>query len=112
MINPERPRFCHGPSNPCQDADEPSWQPVSDRSISIHQAGAYLLATAEVPADCAPILKDLAQNDCDDKTVLRPTATVKSKNILVGPHGPVLWMPSVRVGTAFDVRLLNHLLLK
>ncbi len=74
----------------------------------------YLLATAEVQPDCAPILKALAQTTATTKRVL-VHGDVSPKNILVGPHGPVLldaecaWYGD----PAFDVAFcLNHLLLK
>ena len=74
----------------------------------------YLLATAEVHPDCAPILKDLARTTATTKRVL-VHGDVSPKNILVGPHGPVLldaecaWYGD----PAFDVAFcLNHLLLK
>ena len=74
----------------------------------------YLLATADVHPDCAPVLKDLAQTTATTKRVL-VHGDVSPKNILVGPHGPILldaecaWYGD----PAFDVAFcLNHLLLK
>lgn len=74
----------------------------------------YLLATADVHPDCALILRDIAQVTATTKRVL-VHGDVSPKNILVGPHGPVLldaecaWYGD----PAFDVAFcLNHLLLK
>lgn len=74
----------------------------------------YLLATAEVHQDCALILRDIAQVTATTKRAL-VHGDVSPKNILVGPHGPVLldaecaWYGD----PAFDVAFcLNHLLLK
>ena len=74
----------------------------------------YLLATADVHPDCGLILRDLAQTTATTKRVL-VHGDVSPKNILLGPHGPVLldaecaWYGD----PAFDVAFcLNHLLLK
>ena len=74
----------------------------------------YLLATAEQHADCAEVLRDVVETTVANKRVL-VHGDVSPKNILVGPHGPVLldaecaWFGD----PAFDLSFcLNHLLLK
>ena len=74
----------------------------------------YLLATAERHADCAEVLRDVVETTVANKRVL-VHGDVSPKNILVGPHGPVLldaecaWYGD----PAFDLSFcLNHLLLK
>jgi aminoglycoside phosphotransferase (APT) family kinase protein len=74
----------------------------------------YLLATARRHPDLAPSLQALVQRTADGRvTVVH--GDVSPKNILVGPHGPVLldaecaWYGD----PAFDLAFcLNHLLLK
>jgi len=74
----------------------------------------YLLATARRHPDLAPALERLAQVT-RSKTVALVHGDVSPKNILIGPHGPVLldaecaWWGD----PAFDIAFcLNHLLLK
>ena len=74
----------------------------------------YLLATAQRHPDLAGRLQSLvAQTQCNPRTLVH--GDVSPKNILVGPHGPVLidaecaWWGD----PAFDLAFcLNHLLLK
>jgi aminoglycoside phosphotransferase (APT) family kinase protein len=74
----------------------------------------YLLATARVHRDLAPVLESLAERTASTKrTVVH--GDISPKNILIGPHGPVFldaecaWFGD----PAFDVAFcLNHLLLK
>ena len=74
----------------------------------------YLLATAERHADCAEVLRGLVDTTAANKRAL-VHGDVSPKNILSGPHGPVLldaecaWYGD----PAFDLSFcLNHLLLK
>lgn len=74
----------------------------------------YLLATARVHADLAPVLNSLAERTARTRLAL-VHGDVSPKNILVGPAGPVFldaecaWYGD----PAFDLAFcLNHLLLK
>ena len=74
----------------------------------------YLLATAERHPDLAPMLRGLVERTAAARIAL-VHGDVSPKNILVGPHGPVLldaecaWYGD----PAFDIAFcLNHLLLK
>jgi 5-methylthioribose kinase len=74
----------------------------------------YLLATARVHRDLAPVLESLAERTASTKrTVVH--GDISPKNILIGPRGPVFldaecaWFGD----PAFDIAFcLNHLLLK
>ena len=74
----------------------------------------YLLATAARHADLAPALRALvAQTQANAHTLVH--GDVSPKNILVGPHGPVLLDAECACwgDPAFDLAfVLNHLLLK
>ena len=81
------------------------------RSIRIEP---YLLATAERHPDCATALRKLAETTGHARLAL-VHGDLSPKNILIGPHGPVLldaecaWYGD----PAFDLAFcLNHLLLK
>ena len=74
----------------------------------------YLVAAAEVNPEVAPMLTALVQRTASTKTAL-VHGDYSPKNILIGPHGPVIldaecaWYGDAAFDPAF---CLNHLLLK
>lgn len=74
----------------------------------------YLLATGERHLDLAPRLRALCRNTAETQLTLIH-GDVSPKNILIGPHGPVLLDAECAcIGDpAFDIAFcLNHMLLK
>lgn len=87
---------------------------ATDASFSAIRLEAYLIATARVHRDLAPILEELAGATAATKHCL-VHGDVSPKNILIGPRGPLFldaecaWYGD----PAFDLAFcLNHLLLK
>ena len=87
---------------------------ATDASFHAIRLEPYLIATARVHADLAPVLRGLAERTAQTRVAL-VHGDVSPKNILLGPEGPVFldaecaWYGD----PAFDLAFcLNHLLLK
>jgi len=94
--------------------DDVARQFATDAGFHAIRLEPYLLATARVHTDLAPVLKSLAERTARTRLAL-VHGDVSPKNILVGPAGPVFldaecaWYGD----PAFDLAFcLNHLLLK
>jgi aminoglycoside phosphotransferase (APT) family kinase protein len=86
----------------------------TDASFHALRLDAYLLEAARAHADVAPRLEELVRTTAETRKVL-VHGDVSPKNILIGPHGPVLLDAEVAWfgDPAFDLAFcLSHLVIK